>query len=316
MSHVAVRAPAEDLPCYPRNPQRFGFVRELLMRWSSRADRPSSDQPFVQESFMNQHVNRRHLVTTTAALAASAASIGGGSVAVAAPMVEGLSVPEQLHQLAVQFKDAATAVDSTVSGAWFGKTVAVYDGDQNVLNAVYLERSHDVFAKAPPPVPSEVATFEATFHAEWRKLQEMEPVLSAAERRYNEQSAKLERPVMPEKTEAEIAAFRQMTLAEISAMPLDSTAHREHEKAMAAYKKADASISRKSGFRKIERAYLHQLDLTCDAATRLLRCPAQTFGDLAAKARVHQVWGYANSEDIEYVMADISRIAGKALNRV
>jgi hypothetical protein len=46
------------------------------------------------------------------------------------------------------------------------------------------------------------------------------------------------------------------------------------------------------------------------AANRVIRCPAQSFSDIAAKARVHRVWEF-DGDDINHIMADIARVAGK-----
>lgn len=55
MSNTSVPAAAEGMSAYPRNPQRIGFVRELLMRWGARAENASVNQTPVQESFMEEH---------------------------------------------------------------------------------------------------------------------------------------------------------------------------------------------------------------------------------------------------------------------
>ncbi|TIX16687.1 MAG: hypothetical protein E5V41_12800 [Mesorhizobium sp.] len=70
MPNTPVRAAAEGMSDYPRNPQSKGFVRNLLMGWSSRAsDAPATSE---QERFMNQHVNRRNVFASSAAMAAAA----------------------------------------------------------------------------------------------------------------------------------------------------------------------------------------------------------------------------------------------------
>jgi hypothetical protein len=74
MPNTSVRAAAEGMPNYPRNPHRFALVRKLLMRWSSRAENAPVIQSSVQESFMNQHVDRRQLVAGTAFAAMASSS--------------------------------------------------------------------------------------------------------------------------------------------------------------------------------------------------------------------------------------------------
>lgn len=74
-----VRAAAEGLPDYPHNPPRSGFFRELRMRWDSRWVTEPPDQNPDQESFMNQHVDRRSLLAS----AASIPAIGAATIATA-----------------------------------------------------------------------------------------------------------------------------------------------------------------------------------------------------------------------------------------
>ncbi|TIX84252.1 MAG: hypothetical protein E5V27_07085, partial [Mesorhizobium sp.] len=75
MPNITVRAAAEGMPNYPRNPHRLAFVRKLLMRWSSRVENAPVFQSSVQESFMNQHVSRRAFVETAAYASAAAAGV-------------------------------------------------------------------------------------------------------------------------------------------------------------------------------------------------------------------------------------------------
>ncbi len=95
MSNTSVPAAAEGMSAYPRNPQRIGFVRELLMRWGARAENASVNQTPVQESFMNQHVDRRALLTSSATAAAAIAvaseeARGGTSASSVSRELEGL----------------------------------------------------------------------------------------------------------------------------------------------------------------------------------------------------------------------------------
>ncbi|RWB27529.1 hypothetical protein [Mesorhizobium sp.] len=72
MPNITVRAAAEGMPNYPRNPHRLAFVRKLLMRWSSRVENAPVFQSSVQESFMNQHVSPAFVETAAYASAAAA----------------------------------------------------------------------------------------------------------------------------------------------------------------------------------------------------------------------------------------------------
>ncbi|RWX70523.1 hypothetical protein EN780_03110 [Mesorhizobium sp. M4B.F.Ca.ET.089.01.1.1] len=77
MSNTNAQTAAEGMSDYPRNPQRFthvrAFFRKVLMPWHARAE--SQTEPIVQESFMNQHVDRRTLLTSSAAATAAFAAV-------------------------------------------------------------------------------------------------------------------------------------------------------------------------------------------------------------------------------------------------
>lgn len=153
---------------------------------------------------------------------------------------------------------------------------------------------------------SRVAELEAAFHAEWAALRAMEPDLNAAELRYMQ--IKGRRPVLGEMTPEENERLRKTAGADLSKLP-PSRASVEHVEAMRAYTKADAAARRKSGFGKLDRAYAEATHRTGDAANALLRYPAATLDDLAAKVRVHRVWEY-DGEDFNFIMNDIARVAG------
>ncbi|WP_156388954.1 hypothetical protein [Mesorhizobium sp. Root695] len=153
---------------------------------------------------------------------------------------------------------------------------------------------------------SRVADLEAAFHAEWAALRAMEPDLNAAELRYMQ--IKGRRPVLGEMTPEENERLRKTAVADLSKLP-PSRASVEHVEAMRAYTKADAAARRKSGFGKLDRAYAEATHRTGDAANALLRYPAATLDDLAAKVRVHRVWEY-DGEDFNFIMNDIARVAG------
>lgn len=74
MPNNPVRAAAEGMPDCPRNPHRFSFVRKLLMSWHARAENIPVTETSVQETIMNQHVDRRALLTSSAIATAAIAS--------------------------------------------------------------------------------------------------------------------------------------------------------------------------------------------------------------------------------------------------
>ncbi|PZV36758.1 hypothetical protein [Mesorhizobium kowhaii] len=154
---------------------------------------------------------------------------------------------------------------------------------------------------------SQVAELEAAFHAEWATLRSLEPALNAAELRY--MAVRSKRPVMGEMTAEELETLRKTAVADLAKMP-PSRASVEHAEALRAYNKADAAARRKTGFGKLDKAYAKATHRTSDAASALLRCPAATLHDLAAKVRVHRVWEY-DGQDFNFIMDDIARVAGK-----
>lgn len=163
-------------------------------------------------------------------------------------------------------------------------------------------------AKSSVAAPTSlVVELETAFYAEWAALRSLEPVLNAAERRYMEIRAR--RPVMGEMTPEEVERLRNTTVADLAKLP-PSRASVEHAEALRAYNKADAAARRKTGFGKLDKAYAKATHRTCDAANALLRYPAATLDDLAAKVRVHRVWEY-DGQDFNFIMDDIARVAGK-----
>ncbi|TIT27641.1 MAG: hypothetical protein E5W86_08655 [Mesorhizobium sp.] len=169
---------------------------------------------------------------------------------------------------------------------------------------------------APAPVASRMAALEASFYLEWNKLRALEPEHGVAERRYFDERAKLVKPMKREDTPAEVEAAQKMTIGEMAEWSRrPNNARFEFDEAIRAYNKAEWAIRRRTGFTKIDRAYNRQIDRASTAANRVIRCPASTFEDLAAKARVHKVWEF-DEGDIEYIMADITRIArGEGVKR-
>lgn len=157
---------------------------------------------------------------------------------------------------------------------------------------------------------SKVAQLEAAFQAEWQRHLDMLPEHDAAEQIYFEERSKLVKPVMKETTQEEIEAIRRLTIGEMRDFKSFGSAAREYAEAQRAYNKAEWLVRRRTGFTKIDRAFARQLDRAQAAANRLMRCPAQSFADIEAKARVHRVWQF-EGDDINHIMADIARIAGR-----
>lgn len=162
---------------------------------------------------------------------------------------------------------------------------------------------------APAALVSKMAELEAAFQAEWSKLRAMEPEHGAAERRYFDECAKLVKPVRRERTQEEIEAFSNLTIAELRDWKSPDAG--EYDEASRVYNKADWTIRRRTGFTKIDRGYERQLGRTNKAADRVMFSAAETLDDLAAKTRVHRVWEFDGHDNFEYIMADIARIVGK-----
>ncbi|MGX5805341.1 hypothetical protein ACWGS9_29505 [Bradyrhizobium sp. Arg314] len=81
MPNTPVRAAAEGMSDYPRNSHRThpfaiagAFFRKVLMPWHARAKNAVVTKESVQESFMNQHVDRRALLASSAVAAAGVAA--------------------------------------------------------------------------------------------------------------------------------------------------------------------------------------------------------------------------------------------------
>lgn len=166
---------------------------------------------------------------------------------------------------------------------------------------------------APAATISKVAELEAAFHTEWQKHREMLPEHNAAEIAYFAEREKLVRPVMRKTSPEEIEAIRRLTIGELRDFKSFGNAADEYAEAIRTYAKADGLARRRTGFAKMDRAFVRQLDRAYAAANRLVRCPAQSFGDIAAKARVHRVWEF-EGDDINYIMADIARVARKGVS--
>lgn len=296
MSNPPVPASAEGMSTYPRNPHRFGFVRELLMRWGSRASTASVNQTLVQESFMNQHVDRRRIVASTAAAAALGTMIPFNH-AEATPIPE--TAVGRVHRLARELSCAMDAWMEDIGGAPDEFVAEIYPSKAREYAIGFR---HNLAGWSPD---EKLFELEAAFHAEWAALRAMEPELNAAERRYME--VRMKRPVMPEMTSEEIDAMRSMTIAEIQTRQ-PSRASIEHAEAIRVFDKADAAARRKTGYGKLDRAYTKQTHRTADAANALLRLPAKTVAGLAAKERVHRVWEF-DGEDFNFIMDDIANLA-------
>ncbi|AZO51270.1 MULTISPECIES: hypothetical protein [unclassified Mesorhizobium] len=174
------------------------------------------------------------------------------------------------------------------------------------LAATLLGVSISAANASPAPAVGKLSGLEATFFVEWTKLRAIEPEHAAAERQYFEERAKLVKPVRRELTATEVEAFRKMTVAELS--DWRHPGRIEFDEPIRAYNKAEWAIRRQTGFTKIDRAYQRQHSRVSVAAGRVIRYPAQTFEDIATKARVHKAWGF-DCSDLECVMKDIARIA-------
>ncbi|MBZ9926767.1 hypothetical protein [Mesorhizobium sp. BR1-1-4] len=163
---------------------------------------------------------------------------------------------------------------------------------------------------------SKLPALEAAFFAEWNKLRALEPEHGAAERRYFDERVKLQKPVLRERTREEIEAVRNMTVAELGDMSRSlpgAMAALEFDDALRTYNRAEWKVRCSTGFTRVNRAYQRQHARATAAANRVIRSPAHSFDDLAAKARVHKTWEYADEADIGYIMADIARMAKKGV---
>lgn len=296
MPNNTVRAAAEGMPKYPRNPQREGFVRKMLMFWHARAGREPATPNEPVESFMNQHVNRRLLVGTAAMAAFSGAAIAGEP---------GSSVSEQLQKLAIQFQDEAKRIDPTIRSAFIAKTA----DDAKAVCYIFLDREGTPFKSPATPI-SELTELEATFNHELAKWEAMQPEHNSAEKRFMEARAKLPKPVKADMTPAEVEAMRRTSLAEIISRPASVT-DMEYAEAQKAFKRAEASARRRSGFAKIDRAYERQMWKTSDAAKAVMSAEASNFEDLAVKARVYQAWHKGAYEELDDIMGEIIRVTHK-----
>ncbi|MER9859117.1 MULTISPECIES: hypothetical protein [unclassified Mesorhizobium] len=129
MPNTSVRAAAEGMPDYPRNPHRFVFVRKVLMLWHTRAGREPVVSNSVPESFMNQHVDRRALLASSAiataaiAVASQEARAGDGSAPSVSPELKGLI--EAKHAAYARFISAID-VATDLEEAYLPKTAELY----------------------------------------------------------------------------------------------------------------------------------------------------------------------------------------------
>lgn len=246
---------------------------------------------------MNQQINRRHLVSSTV-VAVGAIGLAPFDVAeakVAAVTRVNALARELSFAMDDWMVDLGGAPDEYVAEIYPSKARKYAIGFRNTLAG--WSSDEKLFA------------LEAAFHTEWAALRAMEPEHNAAERRYMD--AKIKRPVMGEMTSEEVDALRKTPVAELSKLP-PSRASIEYAEAMRVYDKADAAARRKTGFGKLERAYIKQIHRTSDAARAVLHQSAKTLAGLAAKERVHRVWEF-DGEDFNYIMDDIANLTRTAI---
>jgi len=127
MSNAPVRTTAEGMPDYPRNPHLFRFVRKVLMSWHAPAENIPLTETSVQENIMNQHVDRRALLTSSAIATAAIASASqearaGGDLGVSREL-EGLIAAK--HAAYARF---ITAIDlaTDLEGAYLPKNAELF----------------------------------------------------------------------------------------------------------------------------------------------------------------------------------------------
>ncbi|TPM33753.1 hypothetical protein FJ955_03165 [Mesorhizobium sp. B2-2-2] len=167
-------------------------------------------------------------------------------------------------------------------------------------------------AVVQPAKLTKLARLEAIFNEEWRKHQESLPAYDAAERAYYAKLGRLVRPTMAEDTPEEKAAFQKLTVGDLRDWANRPNPRRaEYNAALRAYNRAATRARSTTGLAKIDRDCTLQLDRTIEAANRVLHCPAHTIEDLVVKARVHRVWEFGNEGDLDFIIADIVRVAGK-----
>lgn len=260
---------------YARDPQRSRLVDRLLKAWNACAGVEPVEHETGKANSMNQMVNRRAVVAASTGAAAIVFSGVSPSDAMAAP--PGAAALQQ-----------ATAEPSQP----------------------IPDLSHVLAGPAGAPA-SNLRQLESAFNAEWDKLEALSPAHSDAEEKYMAATAKIPRPVMPGMSQAELEAMRQMTLAEIGAMPRSTTAGAEYKEASKAYERKVSAARRRTGFGKIERAYERQMERAADAAYAVLNEEALTLADVVIKVRVHQKFYFTGDDFAEVIADDIVHRRGR-----
>ncbi|TJV39451.1 MAG: hypothetical protein E5Y02_25475 [Mesorhizobium sp.] len=128
MPNNSVRAAAEGMPDYPRNPHLFAFVRKVLMFWHARAGREPIVSNFVPESFMNQHVTRRNVFATTASAFVAARFPPAG--AVVAPDQPANAAPTDIEAIAQGW----AVIGPLERKFLYDQLYALHEGEPNIIN--------------------------------------------------------------------------------------------------------------------------------------------------------------------------------------
>ncbi|MER9018892.1 hypothetical protein [Mesorhizobium sp. M0898] len=183
MPNTTVRAAGEGMPIYPRNPHFLGFVRKLLLSWSSRAENASVIQSSVQESFMNQHVSRRAFVETAAYASTAMAGVLATSTTV-------MGAVSRLGELEATFNEELAT--------WTAQAAAHSEAEKRFMEAR---------AKLPKPVKADMTPAEVEAMRRMTLAEIVSRPASAADTEYAEAQKVYER--------AEAAAQRRSGFAKI-----------------------------------------------------------------------------------------------------
>ncbi|WP_192182175.1 hypothetical protein [Mesorhizobium amorphae] len=118
MPNTPVRAAAEGMSNNPRNPHRLAFFRKMQMPWHVCAESEPATPNEAQESFMNQHVNRRALLAATTVAAAGIAAATPKAHARFDDTAE-VKALIKAHRVAEIAFDKALIVDGDMEQAYF-----------------------------------------------------------------------------------------------------------------------------------------------------------------------------------------------------
>ncbi|RWK12164.1 hypothetical protein [Mesorhizobium sp.] len=181
MSDTNVQAAAEGMSDYPRNPQRFtpvrAFFRKVLMPWHARAE--NKPEPIVQESFMNQHVDRRALLASSAAATAAFAAVVSAreAHAVEAPALTATNASIAEHPDAELFR---LDVEMEAATARVKKINRALTRISNKAEKASAPRPLHPIDWKEPPIPSELwemrrSAIDRLTVAELRKVDDWSP---------------------------------------------------------------------------------------------------------------------------------------------